>query len=111
VIFNPEPVTQADPFRERVAMMWWYGAHWGFWQATVMWAGMIVFWGLLIWGIYALISSANRKRGGEEPGRDARRVLDERLARGEINPEEYQRLRDLISSEGKRTPVSSEKAS
>jgi uncharacterized membrane protein len=54
-----------------------------------MWAGMIVFWGLLIWGIYALIHSANREQDGAEPGRDARRVLDERLARGEISPEEY----------------------
>ena len=34
---------------------------------------------------------------GEEPGDgDARRILDERLARGEIDIEEYQRLRDVI---------------
>jgi hypothetical protein len=28
---------------------------------AIMWAGMIVFWGLLICGIYALISSASRR--------------------------------------------------
>ncbi len=86
-------------------MMFWYGAHWMWWQAGLMWAGMIVFWGLLIWGIYALISSAVRRPGGGEHGGDARRILDERLARGEIDADEYRRLRELISSSADRPPV------
>jgi putative membrane protein len=93
-----------------VAMMFWYGGHWAFWMAGLMWAGTIVFLGLLIWGIYALVSSANRKPGGKEDAGDARRILDERLARGEIDAEEYRRLRELIGSGGSSTPVSSGKA-
>jgi putative membrane protein len=94
-----------------VAMMFWYGSHWAFWQAGLMWAGMIVFWGLLIWGIYALIRSANRRPDSKEHGGDARRILDERLARGEIDAEEYRRLRDIISSDSRGTHTSSGRAS
>lgn len=81
-------------------MMFWYGGGWAWWQAGLMWAGMIAFWGLLLWAVYAVITSVTR-RPGTGPGhgsKDARQILDERLARGEIDPEEYQRLRDLIGS-------------
>ena len=78
-------------------MMFWYGGHWAFWEVGLMWVGMIAFWGLLIWGVYALFTSATRRLGGDEHGPNARRVLDERLARGEIGAEEYRRLRDLIT--------------
>jgi putative membrane protein len=87
-----------------VVMMFWYGnAGWPFWEIALMWVGMIAFWGLLIWAIYALITSASRRSGAaprdEEPrGEDARRILDERLARGEIDTEEYGRLRDVFAS-------------
>jgi len=80
-------------------MMFWYTGHWAFWQAGMMWGGMILFWGLLIWGIYAVVNSSARRPGSRESGTDARRILDERLARGEIDTEEYRRLRDVISSD------------
>jgi putative membrane protein len=83
---------------EMVAMMFWYGAHWAFWQTGLMWAGMLVFWGLLIWGIYVLITTAVRRQPDAGHGDGARQILDQRLARGEIDPEEYQRLRDLMSA-------------
>ena len=76
-------------------MMFWYGGHWAFWQASLMWVGVIVFWGLLIWAIYALITTATRKRPHPD---DAREILDRRLARGDIDEAVYQRLRDLIGS-------------
>jgi putative membrane protein len=86
-----------------VVMMLWYGGGWPFWQVSLMWAGMILFWGLLIWAVYALITSATRRSGpgprdGEQRGGDARRILDQRLARGEIDTEEYRRLRDALAS-------------
>ncbi len=90
-------------------MMFWYGAHWMWWEFSLMWVGMIVFWGLLIWAIYALVRFALRRPGGGEDRGDARRILDERLARGEIDAEEYRRLRDLIGSERSGTPVSTGK--
>ncbi len=87
-------------------MMFWYGSNLVFWQASLMWVGMIAFWGLVIWGVYALVASATRRPDREHRGPDARRMLDERLARGEIDAAEYQRLRDLIgSSDDRRAPA------
>jgi putative membrane protein len=93
-----------------VVMMFWNGGGWPFWEVALMWVGMIAFWGLLIWAIYALITSATRwtgpqPRGEEHRGDDARRILDERLARGEIDTDEYRRLRDALASGEGRSPA------
>jgi putative membrane protein len=79
-----------------VTMMFWDGNGWAWWQVGLMWVVMIAFWGLLIWAIYALITNLTRKPGARDGSDDAQRILDQRLARGEISPEEHQRLRDLI---------------
>jgi putative membrane protein len=85
-------------------MMFWYGSGgWAFWQVALVWVGMIAFWGLLIWAVYALISGATRgtgqgARAGEHRTDSAPRILDERLARGEISTDEYRRLRDVLGS-------------
>jgi len=79
-------------------MMFWYGGGWAWWQAGLMWVAMIAFWGLLIWGIYALITSATRKNAGKNHDGDAGAILDQRLARGEIGTEEYQQLRDALAA-------------
>jgi uncharacterized membrane protein len=66
-----------------------------------MWLGMILFWGLLIWAIYALVTSLTRNRAEKDGTTDeARQILDRRLARGEIDESEYGRLRELIGSGG-----------
>jgi putative membrane protein len=89
-----------------VAMMLWYGGHWAWWHGGLMWIGMLVFWGLLIWAVYALITNLTRKPPGTgQSGDDARRILDQRLARGEIDTAEYQRLRDLIETGGHQSPA------
>jgi putative membrane protein len=84
-------------------MMFWYGSHWAFWQAGLMWLGMIAFWALVIWAVFALVRSASggssSQPGDEPPTDNARRILDERLAKGEIDVEEYRRLRDAMSSD------------
>lgn len=59
-------------------MMFWNGGGWVWWQAGLMWAGMLVFWGLLIWAVYALITSLTRRPGAPHSGGDARRILDGR---------------------------------
>ena len=79
-------------------MMFWYGNGWAWWQAGLMWVAMIAFWGLLIWAAYAVITNLTRKPGAREGNNDAQRILDQRLARGEISAEEYQQLRGLIDS-------------
>jgi putative membrane protein len=90
-----------------ITMMFWYGGGWAWWQAGLMWLAMIAFWALLIWAVYALVTGATRRdqpaQGGPPLGGDARRILDERLARGEIDAEEYRRLRDILGGGGRDT--------
>lgn len=84
-------------------MMWYWGGgvHW--WGWLLGFFGMIVFWGLLIWAVWYLVTSAlhrpDRERRPPSRSDDALRILDERLARGEIDAEEYRHLRDLIRGE------------
>ena len=86
-------------------MMFWNGGGWPFWEVGLMWVGMIAFWALLIWAIYALVTNLTRKTPDSDRGGDARRILDQRLARGEIDAGEYQRLRDLITSGDQQSPA------
>jgi putative membrane protein len=88
-----------------VMMMFWYGGHWAWWQGGLISAGMIAFWGLLIWAVCALITNLTRKPGTPDSSDDARHILDQRLARGEIDTAEYQRLRDLITSGDHQSPA------
>ena len=60
---------------------------------------MILFWGLVIWGIAALIRST---RSDDAP---PERVLGERFARGEFDEEEYRRRLDVLLTAPKRGQV------
>ncbi len=91
--------------REMVAMMFWYGGHWPFWQAGLMWLLMLVFWALLIWAVYVLVTTATRRPPRDEGRSRARQILDERLARGEIDEAEYRRLRGLIDTGDRQNPA------
>ena len=91
-------------------MMFWNGGGWPFWEVALMGVGMIAVWGLLIWAAYALITSATRRPSpspgsGECRGDDARCILDQRLARGEIDAEEYRRLREVLDGGSGRSPA------
>ena len=93
-------------------MMFWNGGGWPFWEVALIWIGMIAFWGLLIWAVYALITSVTRRPGPQNQGEgrraeDALRIVDERLARGEIDADEYRRLRDVLVSGDDRSPAGS----
>jgi putative membrane protein len=84
-----------------VTMMFGYGG-WAWWQAGLMWLAMIAFLALLIWVVYALVTGITRQP--DQAGRDAPepssawRILDERLARGEIDADEYRRLREVLDA-------------
>lgn len=81
-------------------MMWWDGG-WGPWGMLVGSVTMLVFWGLVIWGIvYAVRSLATGGRGTDQRTneRSARDILDERFARGEIDQQEYHARRDALAS-------------
>jgi putative membrane protein len=79
-------------------MMFGYGSHWALWQVALMWIGMVAFVGLLVWAICALVASTSREPD-QHRGNEARHVLDQRLAKGEIDADEYRRLRDLIADD------------
>ena len=54
---------------------------------------MIIFWGLVIWGIVALVRGLSAPRGSDSASSrpdSALEVLKKRYARGEINKEEYE---------------------
>ena len=78
-------------------MMFGFGGGWPFWEVALMWIGMIAFWGLIIWAVYFLVVSATRRNDRDRGDDGPRRVLDQRLAKGEIDAEEYRRVRDLIA--------------
>lgn len=80
---------------------WGWGPDWAGW--LVMGVSMLLFWGLVVAGIIALVRVINRPSGPPPPpevsgsgSASARRILDERYARGEIDEEEYRRRRDLL---------------
>ena len=69
-----------------------------------MWALMIAFWGLLIWAGLRLDHHTSPASPAWGPAGEARRrILDERLARGEIDTDQYRRLRDAMTQEGSRS--------
>jgi putative membrane protein len=73
-------------------MMWW-GTGYGWIWMTLIWVIII---GAVVWAVTR--SSARdraRRRGGSQ---DARGILDERFARGEIDEDEYRRRRDQLES-------------
>ena len=70
-------------------MMW--GMDGGGWWWFVI-PGMIVFWVAVIAGAAGLFSST----GGRSRRREAEEILADRLARGEIDVEEYERRKDAL---------------
>ena len=70
------------------------GFGWGWFMPVLM----ILFWGLVVWGIVALVrgaSSGNTASSGQ--AESAVEVLKKRYARGEINKEEFEeKKKDLV---------------
>ena len=70
------------------------------WTGGMLWAPWFV--GLLVVALMAVIITAvlvmGRARGGSSSEEESRalRLLDERLARGEIDVEEFSRARELL---------------
>jgi putative membrane protein len=68
-------------------MMNFYGGGW------YMGIFMIIFWGLVIWGIVALIRYSSRTQQCNSQGNSALDILKKRYARGEINKQEYEDMK------------------
>lgn len=80
-------------------MMWGNGMGWGGW--LLMTLTTVGFWALVVFGIVALFrgTGGSVPRGGSRE-RDAQQILDERFARGEIDPEEYRSRQSQLSIHG-----------
>lgn len=81
-------------------MMFWYGDGMSGWGYAFMSVSMILFWGLVVLGIVALVRYLGRAaRPMGAPDRPTpEQLLAERLARGEIDEDEYRRRRDALGS-------------
>ena len=84
-------------------MMFGYGSHWVFWQVALMGVGMVGLWALLIWAVFALVTGSSRRPSGppQASGGGAGAILDSRIAPGEIDIEDYRRLRLAIGSDSR----------
>ncbi len=72
--------------------MWgWHNHDMSAWAWWLMTAGMVVFWGLVIWVVIVLARRVDTPRR-----HSAEDILAERYARGEIDHDEYERRRALI---------------
>lgn len=78
-------------------MMWYWGGGAYWWEWLLGSLGMAVFWGLAIWAIWYFVTSIMRRPETSPRTPDPKRILDERLARGEVDEEEYRRLRALMT--------------
>jgi putative membrane protein len=84
----------------------WNGA-WGTGQWIAMWAFMAAFWLVLVAAV-VVVARSFATRGDRADARDARdardafpdpqRILAERLARGEIDIDEYTRRHNVLGS-------------
>lgn len=77
--------------------MWHMGDGWGWWMA-MGWIWMVVFWGFVVYGIYALTT----RRGVDTPSQaaaepDALEVFARRYARGEITDEQFEAMRARLT--------------
>jgi putative membrane protein len=57
---------------------------------------MILFWGLIIFGIVYFAQAVVKKSGKSEQGDTPLDLLKKRYAKGEINKEEFERIKDDI---------------
>lgn len=77
-------------------MMW--DNSWGAGQWVAMSLMMVAFWSIVVVAVIVLVRSlrSDPRTPAAPSGPDARRILDERFARGEMDAEDYAQRRDLL---------------
>lgn len=73
------------------------GIAFGYGGGLIMGIFMILFWGLIIWGIIALVRYLIRNSRNGYPGNSALEILNRRYASGEINKEEYDEKKKVLT--------------
>ncbi len=78
-------------------MMGWHDG-WGPGTWALVMLMMVVFWAAVVFAVAAFARSQHPgpPAAGGPSGDQAMRILDERLARGEIDADEYAQRRDLL---------------
>jgi len=65
------------------------------WGMGMGWIIMIVFWALVIFGIVALVKwLSGQGQPGNRPKESSVEILRKRYARGEINDEDFRRMKE-----------------
>jgi putative membrane protein len=78
-------------------MRWFYGNGWGNpWGGLLMGLPMIVIWVAIIIGIIYFIKSVSRNGGGFNRSKTPLEILKERYAKGEINDDDYERMKNKL---------------
>ncbi len=73
---------------------WMMGGYGGMWFMPIF---MVIFWGLVIWGIVALVRGLSESNGSHSKADSASEILKRRYAQGDISKEEYEaKKKDLI---------------
>lgn len=84
-------------------MMGWYhgGMGWGGW--LLMTLAMVVFWAIVVFAVVTLFRGTDARTDPRTP----EQILDDRLARGEIDEVEYQTRRNtlLTNRHGSQPPA------
>ncbi len=77
-------------------MMWWHeGMGWGGWIAMTL--IMVAFWSLVVFGVVAIFRGDQERGSKRLPAdQDPLTTLDQRLARGDIDPDDYHARRDAL---------------
>lgn len=68
----------------------WMPMWWGMWILPVLFSGLLIGFG--VWAV--------RRLTDRDPPSHAKRILEERFARGEIDAEEFEARRRLLGGEG-----------
>ena len=64
-------------------MMWGYAGSW-------MWVGALAFWILVVFAVVWAFSASRRTEGAKDGSIEARRILENRFARGEIDESAFE---------------------
>lgn len=81
-------------------MMWHAGPGWGWWM-MFGWIWMIVFWSIIIWAVYAIISRLSGGRDGRSAAQPtALDIPERRYASGELTHEQFEDMRRRLTGAG-----------
>lgn len=90
-------------------MMWYSHGDLGWAGWTLMAGSMVVFWGLLIWGISLLVRVDGGRNASAAPQRSPEQVLAHRFAAGELDSEGYEGAMDVLAAHNRGAGAESQR--